>query len=779
MKTRITIVIPVLMMVSALATSFFLFINEMRTADVSIREHALKQARLDITRLRNVLYSLVTERGSDIQGARLNLSVTAMDTDINCLLLADEADSVLIANRYIWEGSNASEVCRYDLSIADKVRKDGESSVFFSGQGNSLLMGYYPVVLQLENRQGLPVKRVGILFVENTIASELSAAFNNSVSRSVLLAGVMLVVSAVVAMLLHGLVSRRLARLTNASRSLAAGNLDSRAALHGQDELAELGNAFDEMAIRIKLDISRRQLAEQELRELNETLEQKVNDRTKLLQEAQRIGRIGNWHLDVATGQLTWSEEFFHIFGYSPGEIEPGYAQFFSMVHPDDVAAIQESERQAFANHARHSVDHRIFMPDGEIRWAHEEGMVILNDADKIVSFSGTIQDITERKHIEQKLLQAKEDAERSSHAKSEFLSRMSHELRTPMNAILGFAQILDLELDDNSRQYVQEIIQAGDHLLVLIDELLDLGRIESGRMAMVLTNVDLSQVLSQAIKIVDPLVLQNKLTLHNNVNEKSMVIVDAMRLRQILVNLLSNAAKYNSTEGEIIISLQSCPEDRVRLLITDCGTGIAADNIPDLFVPFERLGAEKSSIDGTGIGLALSRQLSELMGCDLGFKSKVGQGSTFWVEMPRADYDREKEDAMEHESTQTTDMACKVLYIEDNPANLRLVEAMLKTHKDITLLSANNGQFGLELAQQYLPDIILLDIQLPDMDGYKVLNALREHSETRDIPVIAISADAMPLDVEKGLKAGFREYLTKPVRIEEVVRAIRTNITR
>jgi PAS domain S-box-containing protein len=778
MKTRITIVIPVLMMVSALATSFFLFINEMRTADVSIREHALKQARLDITRLRNILYSLVTERGSDIQGARLNLSVTAMDTDINCLLLADETDSVLIANRYIWEGRNASEVCRYDLSIADKVRKEGASSVFFSGQGNSLLMGYYPVVLQLENRQGLPVKRVGILFVENTIASELSAAFNDSVTSSVLLAGVMLVVSAAVAMLLHGMVSRRLEKLTNASRSLAAGNLDARAALHGQDELAELGNAFDEMAIRIKLDISRRQLAERELRELNETLEQKVNERTKLLQEAQRIGRIGNWHLDVATGQLTWSEEFVHIFGYSPGEIEPGYAQFFSMVHPDDVAAIKESERQAFANRARHSVDHRILMPDGEVRWVHEEGMVILDDADKIVGFSGTIQDITERKHIEQKLLQAKEDAERASHAKSEFLSRMSHELRTPMNAILGFAQILDLELDDNSRQYVQEISQAGDHLLVLIDELLDLGRIESGRMAIVLTNVDLFQVLSQAIKIVKPLVLQNKLTMHNNVNEKPMVIVDAMRLRQILVNLLSNAAKYNSTEGEISISLQSCPEARVRLLITDCGTGIAADNIPDLFVPFERLGAEKSSIDGTGIGLALARQLSELMGCDLGFESKVGQGSTFWVEMPRADYDREKEDAMENESTQMTDMACKVLYIEDNPANLRLVEAMLKTHKDITLLSANNGQFGLELAQQYLPDIILLDIQLPDMDGYKVLNALREHIETRDIPAIAISADAMPLDVEKGLKAGFREYLTKPVKIEEVVRAIRTNIT-
>ncbi len=536
--------------------------------------------------------------------------------------------------------------------------------------------------------------------------------------------------------------------------------------------------------IAVQKDVSAREAARAELERYRNHLERLVEARTAelaqreaQLKRAQEIAHLGHWTHDLQRDVLEWSEEVYRIFGQDPATFTPNEQAFFSCVHPEDVARVREAVAAAFARGTNYQVDHRILRPDGEERWVHEEAVAERDAAGGPWRLMGTVQDITERKRVEVELTRAKEAAEAAARAKSEFLARMSHELRTPLNAILGFAQVLALRpLKEAEKDWVGEIHRAGAHLLELINELLDLSRIESGRLSVTREAVTVATVIHQALQMLQGLAQSRRLHVVQDCAPALAVMADPLRLRQVLVNLLSNAMKYNHDGGTVEIRCEPIGGERVRIAVRDTGPGIAPESRAALFRPFERLGAEHSDIEGTGIGLALSQQLVNLMGGRIDLESTPGLGSTFFIELPQVP-PAPAEPALEARVERAG--GATVLYIEDNAANLRVVEAMFALRRGYTLVGARDGQAGLRLARERRPELILLDIHLPGDDGFAVLEALRADPLTRDIPVVALSADAMEQDAARALAAGFVAYLTKPVEMGRLFQTLEAVLAR
>ena len=380
---------------------------------------------------------------------------------------------------------------------------------------------------------------------------------------------------------------------------------------------------------------------------------------------------------------------------------------------------------------------------------------------------------VHERTHL---LQEAQLSAERANNAKSEFLSRMSHELRTPLNAVLGFAQVLELNsLTPEQADSVTQIRRGGSYLLELINEILDISQLESGKLALRPEPVLVSGVIDAAIDLVRPLASERAVRLISATDREPerFVFADQQRLKQILLNLLSNGIKYNRNGGSVSVSCFEPSPGLLRIQVTDTGPGIPADKRELLFVPFERLGAERTSVEGTGVGLALSRGLAKAMGGRLEVDSTDGRGSTFWIEFPLVENPVAQLEQEEAQVVEPQDDRLLVLHIEDNPANVALVERVLAQRPEMTLAHAALGRYGLESALRDRPVLILLDLNLPDISGAEVLRELRADPRTENIPVIVISADAMPRQVQHLLSAGAAAYLTKPIDIRDLLSQI------
>jgi signal transduction histidine kinase/ActR/RegA family two-component response regulator len=364
---------------------------------------------------------------------------------------------------------------------------------------------------------------------------------------------------------------------------------------------------------------------------------------------------------------------------------------------------------------------------------------------------------------------QSAQSADQANRAKSEFLSRMSHELRTPLNAILGFAQLLGISsLNDGDRESVEQISKAGKHLLGLINEVLDIARIEAGRIDLLLEAVNPVDVVRESLDLIRPLADQAGVQLlgSESLNGQYLVSADRQRLKQVLINLLSNAVKYNKKAGSVTVWLELPVAGRLRLNVTDTGIGIPSAKLEDLFVPFERLGAEQSKVEGSGIGLALTKRLAEAMGGQIGVNSVIGQETTFYIELPIAQEPRPQLEVqkVDHlEAREEVVQKSTVVYIEDNAANVRLVQMILANRPNVNLLTATDGLSGLELVERQQPDLVLLDLHLPDIEGDEVLKRLQSNPCTKAIPVVILSADATLEQTTKLLEAGARRYLTKP----------------
>jgi signal transduction histidine kinase/ActR/RegA family two-component response regulator len=428
------------------------------------------------------------------------------------------------------------------------------------------------------------------------------------------------------------------------------------------------------------------------------------------------------------------------------------------------------------------SREHIVALTESSHELINEQMRMLQQANSKLITATLEATELSEKLEITTAQLEiAKCIAENANSAKSDFLSSMSHELRTPLNAILGFAQLLESgspEPTDAQTKKLNQITKAGWYLLDLINQILELAAIESGKLSVINENVSLSDIISECQIMIDPQAQNHNISLYILPFDSTLMVnADKTRIKQVLFNLLSNAIKYNRDNGTVEILCSTVTLGKVRISIKDSGFGLSQDKLDQLFQPFNRLGQEKGLNQGTGIGLMICKELVELMGGTIGVTSLVGVGTEFWVEFSRnfpIQTIAEKSVPPLLKSAEHTRKAKQVLlYVEDNSANLTLVEQIILDYPNITMLTASNGDMGIALARAKVPDVILLDINLPGISGFEVLKILQNDLSTAHIPVLAISANALAHDVDKALKAGFYAYLTKPIKIKEFMNTI------
>ena len=626
---------------------------------------------------------------------------------------------------------------------------------------------------------------VGTLYIE----SDLSAWYQRRNRYLVIVAslvGACVVISFVLGFRLQRIISVPVLDLVDTTHQVSREKRYSiRATKVADDEVGQLVDAFNAMLTEIEV-------RDRELNHINSELESRVESRTLQLQE-EIVER------QLAQEELTKSEEilddFFEnaaiglhfldphgmiqranraeleLLGYTVDEYVGQPARSF---HEDPSVIDELMERLRRGEQITELVS-RMRSKDGGTKYvalyanARWEG-------DIFVHARCFTRDLTAQKEAE-RAREATELAQRSNQAKSEFLSRMSHELRTPMNSILGFSQLLELdELSDDQIDSVRQIIAAGKHLLRLINEVLDISRIESGHLSLSIEPVDAFEALREVVGIVQPLARARSITIHTGTCDVPIfVIADAQRLRQVLMNLVSNAIKYNIQAGTVTIWIER-RGDRLRFNVCDTGPGIPKDKAEQLFIPFQRLGAEATLVEGTGLGLALSLRLAEAMGGTMGLEPSAA-GSHFYAEFhigQNPDSALSELDACglgEH-PTRSHNHQLSVLLVEDNSANVRFIEKSMAHFKNTVLRVATTGGLGIEAAKAEPPDLVLLDLNLPDMGGLQVLLALKADPRTSEVPIVVTSADASPSQVGRLLEAGAAEYLTKPIDLTALWRA-------
>lgn len=495
---------------------------------------------------------------------------------------------------------------------------------------------------------------------------------------------------------------------------------------------------------------------------------------------------IWEWSIDKGNndGRFHTSHSCWRHLGYTEEEVDSlpedeRLAIWRSHIHPDDLEKMQRALKRHFILKKPFDMEYRMFGHEGKMFWMRSRGQAIFNGKGRAILMSGINVDVTKVKEAEDRVRKAKEDAERANNAKSNFLSSMSHELRTPLNAIMGFSQ-LSINSDDISpqqKEHAQQVHNAGEHLLDLINDVLDLAQIEAGKVSLVIEPVSPHRIVQECLSLLSSLARERSIQFfcHAGAYEDDYVLADSKRLKQSVLNLMSNAVKYNVEGGEVVVAL-SREMGELVISVEDTGSGIPEKRVGELFQPFNRLGAEHSSVDGSGIGLVITKELIEKMNGKIEYCSESAEGACFKVYLPMADIHH----AAVPEAAQQLSMPAvtldnfsqtkKILYIEDNASNIHLMTELLAPYQQVTLCSHGDPFLGLYHARTHIPDMIILDINLPEISGLELVALLKQDALTSHIPVVALSANAMTYDIDKGRQAGFDEYLTKPINMHSLV---------
>ena len=488
-----------------------------------------------------------------------------------------------------------------------------------------------------------------------------------------------------------------------------------------------------------------------------------------------RAAGLGTWEVDLRSDTAYWDEQMWLLRGQPPQRQAMSPSDRLAVVHPDDRDRVMALHRVAVELQEQADYEFRVVWPDGQVRWLATRSQTLRDDQGQAVRRIGVNWDVTDARTAAA-MRQEREIARRESAAKSQFMARISHELRTPLNAVLGFTELLLTDDGESAsdatlrRRRLQHVHAAGRHLLSLINDVLDLAGLESGELRVTPEPVALATVLRATLSMLEPLLQARQISLSHDIDSQPglRVLADATRLRQVLLNLLSNAIKYNRAGGHVEVQAWQAGED-VHLRVSDTGCGMSAEQLQHLFEPFNRLGAEASGIEGSGIGLTIARALTERMGGRLEVQSQPGEGSSFvlCLQSPPPLPAPDTAAAPPHAPTETPVQSARrrqVLYIEDNPVNALIIAELLARRGDIELHLAVDGASGLARARELAPDLLLLDMQLPDINGLEVLARLKAEPATAHVPCMALSANAMPDDIERTLQAGAAAYWTKPL---------------
>ena len=521
----------------------------------------------------------------------------------------------------------------------------------------------------------------------------------------------------------------------------------------------------------ISTDNSARKVVEDQLRRTEESFRlmvESVTDCAIVMLDPE--GRVVSWNAGAQ-----------RIKGYSAEEIAgQHFSRFYSREDIDQ--GTPRRDLDVATAKGRFEVEGWRVRRDGSTFWANVVFTAIRDPAGNLRGFAKLTRDLTARRQVEAEMANAKAVAEKANLANADFLSGMSHELRTSLNAILGFAQLMETDTPlptPAQKESIAKILQAGWYLMELINEILDLAMIESGRLSWSLDPMSLADVMQECQSAIEPQAQKSGIRItFPQVDSQCFIKADRTRVKQVLLNLLSNAVKYNQAGGSVVVACSASGPHRVRVSVKDTGAGMSPEKLAQLFRPFSRVGQETSAEAGAGIGLVVTKRLVELMGGTIGAASTVGEGSVFWIELVAAAPSQRV--VIEPAPTVPAPPPARnvaashtLLYVEDNPANLQLVEQIIARRPDIRLLSARNGTDGIELARASQPDVILMDINLPGMSGIKAMQILRADTATAHIPVVALSANAIPRDIERGLQAGFFRYLTKPIKVNEFLETL------